>query len=147
MIFGWNNKYTMLIMRSGKRHMTEGVELANQEKIRTLGERETYKYMKILVADTIKQAEMKEKIKVDLKGTKNLLETEFLWRNTWVVPFVRYWEPFSKWNREKLQEMDSRTRKLMTIHKALHVRDDLPPITKTIQVRRTRHAGEAGTNS
>ena len=31
-------------------------------KIRTLGEKETYKYLGILEADIIKQAEMKEKI-------------------------------------------------------------------------------------
>ena len=37
-------QFVMLIMRCGKRHMTEGIELTNQEKkIRTLGEKETYK--------------------------------------------------------------------------------------------------------
>ena len=37
------------------------MELPNQDKIRTLGE-ETYKYLGILEADTIKQEETKEKI-------------------------------------------------------------------------------------
>ena len=37
-------KCTMLIMKNRKRHMTEGIELPNQEKIRTLGERKTYAY-------------------------------------------------------------------------------------------------------
>ena len=40
--------------------MMEGMELPNQEKIRTFGEKETYKYFGILEADTIKQGEMKE---------------------------------------------------------------------------------------
>ena len=31
-------------MINGKRHMTDGMELPNQDKIRTLGENETYKY-------------------------------------------------------------------------------------------------------
>ena len=48
-------KYAMPVMKSGKRHMTEGVELPNQVVIRTLGEKETYKYLGILKADTIKQ--------------------------------------------------------------------------------------------
>ena len=48
-------------MKSGKRQMTEGIELLNQEKIITLEEHETYKYLEILVLDTIKRAEMKEK--------------------------------------------------------------------------------------
>ena len=54
-------KCAMLIMRSGKWQMMEGIELLNQEKIRTLGDKETYKYFGILEADTIKQVEMKEK--------------------------------------------------------------------------------------
>ena len=40
-----------------------GVEPPNQEKIRTLGEKETSKYLEILEADNTKQVEMKEKIK------------------------------------------------------------------------------------
>ena len=35
------------------------MELPNQEKIRTLEEKEIYKYLGILEADTIKQVEMK----------------------------------------------------------------------------------------
>ena len=42
-------------------HFTDRMELPNQDKIRTLGEKETDKYLGILEADTIKQVEMKEK--------------------------------------------------------------------------------------
>ena len=52
-------KCAMLIMKSGKRQMTEGIEQPNQEKIRILREMEIYKYLGILEADTIKQAERK----------------------------------------------------------------------------------------
>ena len=41
--------------------MMEGIEPANEEKIRTLREKETYKYLCILEADSIKQVKMKEK--------------------------------------------------------------------------------------
>ena len=54
-------KCAMLVMKSGKRHMTEGIKLPNQVVIWMLGEKETYKYSGILEADTIKQVEMKEK--------------------------------------------------------------------------------------
>ena len=54
-------KCAMLITKSNKRHKTDGIELPNQEKIRMLGEKETYKYLGILEADTIKQVEIKEK--------------------------------------------------------------------------------------
>ena len=42
----------MLIMKSGKRQMVKRIELWNQEKIRTLWEKETYKYLRILEVDT-----------------------------------------------------------------------------------------------
>ena len=42
--------------------MIDRMELPNHKKIRTLGEKETYKYLGILEDDTIKQEEMKEKI-------------------------------------------------------------------------------------
>ena len=54
-------KCIMLVMKSSKRHLTGGMELPNQDKIRTLGEKETCKYLGILNAGTIKQVEMKEK--------------------------------------------------------------------------------------
>ena len=42
--------------------MTKAVELPNQVVIWMLGEKEIYKQLGILEADTIKQVEMKEKI-------------------------------------------------------------------------------------
>ena len=55
-------KCVMLVMKSGKRHLTDRMELPNQDKIRTLREYESYRYSGILEADTIKQVEMKDKI-------------------------------------------------------------------------------------
>ena len=55
-------KCAMIVMKSGKRHMTVGMELPHQDKIRTFRENETSKYLGILEADTIKQVEMKDKI-------------------------------------------------------------------------------------
>ena len=43
--------------------MTEGIVQQNQEKIRTLWEKETYKYLRILETDAIKQAGWKKKLK------------------------------------------------------------------------------------
>ena len=49
-------------MKSGKQHLTNGMELPNQDKIGMLTENETYKYLGILETDTFKQVEMKNKI-------------------------------------------------------------------------------------
>ena len=48
----------MLVMKSVQRHLTDGMELLRQDKIRTLRQKETYKYLGLLEADIIKQVEM-----------------------------------------------------------------------------------------
>ena len=53
-------KYATLIMRSWKRQITKGIELENQERIRNPVEKENYKYLGILEADTTKQVKVKE---------------------------------------------------------------------------------------
>ena len=114
-----------------EKRKTEGIKLPNQDKIRTPGEMKSYKYSRILVADTIKHAEMKEKIKKKeyLMRSRKLLKTKLHSRNlikgmnTWVVSLKRYSGAFLKWMRE-LHQMDQRTRKL-TIHKALRPRYDV----------------------
>ena len=119
-------------MKSGKRHLTDGMELPNHNKIRMLTENETYKYLGILEADTIKQGQMKDTIRKEyLRRTRKLLEAKLFSRNrikginTWAVPLVRYSGPFLKETRDELKQMDQRTRKLMTMHKALHPRDEV----------------------
>ena len=75
-------KCAMLNMKSGKRHMTEGMELPNHDKIRTLGKNETYKYVGILEADTVKQVEMKDTTRKEyLRRTRKQLETKLSSRN------------------------------------------------------------------
>ena len=83
-------------------------------------------------ADTVKQVQMKDKIQKEyLRSTRKLLETKLFSRNlikginTGAISLVRYSEPFLKWTRDELTQMDKRTRKLMTMHKALHPRDDV----------------------
>ena len=83
-------------------------------------------------ANTIKRAEMIDKIQNEyLRRTRKLLETKLSCRNlrkginTWAVPLVRYSGLFPKWTRDELKQMDQRTRKLMTMNKALHAWDDV----------------------
>ena len=124
-------KCAIFVMKGGKWHLTDRMELPNQDKIRTLGEHETFKYLGILEADIIKHVQMKDNIfKKYLKRTKNLLETKLSSRNlvqginTWAVLLVRYSCAFLKVTGDELKQMDQRTRKLK-MHKALHPRDDV----------------------
>ena len=91
-------KCVMFIMGSGKGQITEGMELPNQERIKTLGEKETFKYLGILEADGTKQVEMKEKNKNEyFRRTRKLLENKLSSRNlikeinTLATPLVRYY--------------------------------------------------------
>ena len=125
-------KCAILVMKIDKGHMTDGMELPNHDKIRTLGEIETYKYLGILEAETIKQVQMKDMIRKEyLRRTLKLLETKLSSRNlikginTWAVSLVRYSGPFLNWTRDELKQMDQRTIKLITMYKALHPRDDV----------------------
>ena len=69
-------------MKNGKRYRSEGMELPHQDKIRTLGENETYKYLGILEADAIKQVEKKDKIKKEYpRRTRKLHKTKLSTRN------------------------------------------------------------------
>ena len=68
-------KCAMLVIKSGKRHLTNGKELPNQDKIRTLGKKETYKYLGNLETETIQQVEKKKIKKEYLRRTRKLLES------------------------------------------------------------------------
>ena len=82
-------------------------------------------------ADTIKKVEIKNKIQKEyLRRTRKLQETKLSSRNfikginTWAV-LVRYLGHFLKWTRDEFKQIDLRRRKLMTMHKALHPRDNV----------------------
>ena len=72
-------KCAMLVMKSGKRQITDGIELPNQDKIRTLKENETYKYLCIFDANSMKQVKMKGKLQKEyLRWIRKLLEKKTL---------------------------------------------------------------------
>ena len=102
-------------MKSGKRHTTDGIELPNQDNIRTLAENDAYKYLGILEADTIKRVQIKDKIKKGyLRRTRKLFERKLSCKNlikginTWAAPLLDTRDPFSsgpkmnlnKWTKE-----------------------------------------------
>ena len=79
MEFG-KEKCAMLVMKSGKQHMTDWMELPNQDKIRTLGENESYKYLGILEADTSNKWKWEKKFKKNISG-----ELENYSRQNWLA--------------------------------------------------------------
>ena len=45
--------------------------------------------------------------------------------NTWVASVMRYGAGILKWNTDELKSLDRRTRKFMTMHRALHTKSDI----------------------
>ena len=83
-------KCAMIVMKSGKRHLTDGMKQPNLDKIRTLPENETYKYLGILKADTIKQVEMKNKLQKEyLRRTRKLPVIKLSNRN--LIKLINTW--------------------------------------------------------
>ena len=48
--------------------------------------------------------------------------------NTWAVSLMWYGAGTIKWNKEELQEIDRKSRKIMTMNKELHLRRDVAKI-------------------
>ena len=77
------------------------MDLPSQDKIKMLGEKETYKFFGYLEADSITQVEIKDKIKKEyLRGSRNLCLTKLSSRNpfkginTWPYPSLDIRDPF-----------------------------------------------------
>ena len=68
----------MLTMKWRKRETTEGIALPDQKNIGTHGEKENYKYLKILEVDIIKQMEMKEKVRNEYLRSINFLKPNYV---------------------------------------------------------------------
>ena len=83
-------------MKNGKRQIMEGIELPNQERIRTLGEKENYKYLGI-GSRLYQMNRYERKIRNEyFRRMWKLLETKLCSRNLTKVPLVRYSGQFLK---------------------------------------------------
>ena len=77
-------------MKSGKREITEGIDIRTQESIRTLGEKENYKYLGILEANTIKKVKMREKLRKEyIRWIRKLLKINHCSRKLITDSFYR----------------------------------------------------------
>ena len=125
-------KCASLIMKRGKIVESDGITLPDDKMIRNLQEDESYKYLRVQELDDIKTSEMKERVSKEYKRrVRKVLETKLNGNNiikainTWAVSVVRYSAPFLDWRKQEIQELDRRTRKLMTMHKVLHPKSNV----------------------
>ena len=91
-----------------------------------------YKYQGILESDQIKMKEIKKKFTNEYKKRIKLLlesnldgENVIKAVNTWVKAVLRYSGGILDWNKDEIQNMDRKTRKIMTMNGALHSKTNL----------------------
>ena len=125
-------KCAILVLKRGKVVKSEGIKLPDNRKMRSLNENEGYKYLGILQADQIKQKKMKEKVGNEYKRrVRKLLETKLNGQNiinainTRAIPLLRYSAAFLGWTKEEIQQLDRKTRKLLTMHGVLHPKSNV----------------------
>ena len=131
MEFGINN-CAVLIMKRGKFHYCEGVELPDGQSIKGLDEGDGYKYLAMLVVDDVKYTDMKEIITKEYIGRfRKIPRSKLNGGNTInavnlrAVPVIRYRAGMIKWIKKELTNIGKRTRKLMNRNRALHPQADV----------------------
>ena len=114
---------------------SDGLALPNKTSMKGLKEGDSYKYLEVIQADGMKHREMNEKVKTEYyRRVRKILEKTLnggniiTGINTWAVSLLRYSAAFLDWKRTELEQMDRRTRKLMTMHQALNPKSDVARI-------------------
>ena len=119
-------------LKRGKIVIKEGLKLANGKEIRNLNENEQYKYLGVLEKEDIYHQNVKSNVQSEYKRRlKLVLKSKLTGRNkisainTYAVPVIRYTAGVINWTKEELHHLDTKTRKLLTIHRGFHPRDDV----------------------
>ena len=125
------SKYAVLIMKRGKVVESDGLCIPDGTMMRNI-EKGGYKYLGILEADGIKHDEMKEQLKKEcIRSVRIVLKSKLnggniiLTINSRAVSIVRYGAGIIKWTKNELEEMDRKTRKLVSIYGAQHPKADV----------------------
>ena len=120
------SKCAVLAMKRGKKIHASNINLPTGESM-SEPDASGYKYLGILEFDDILRSEMKSKVKTNyFKRLKLILKSKlnarnlFLGINSWVVATFRYSAAILDWNKNEIDEMDRKTRKLLTIYGAFH---------------------------
>ena len=121
-------------MKKGKMANNDGIALPNKTTMKGLKEGGSYKYLGVIQADGMKHHKMKEKVKTEYyRRVRKILETILnggniiTGINTLAISWA-YSPGFLDWTGAELEQMDRRTRKLITMHRALNPKSDVARI-------------------
>ena len=109
---------------------SEGVKMPDGERIKEV-EKNVYKYLGILEYNKKKESRMKENFRREyLRRTKLITKNRVSGKNMiiainkWDVSLMRYGAGVVKSTKRKLDEIDRKDRKVMTMNKELNTRSD-----------------------
>ena len=107
------------------------IKLINGQTIKEVDD-EGNSYLGIIELDKFKERETKDIFRTEyLRRLKLVMKyqlngkNEIKAANTWAVSLTRYGAGTIKWNKEELQEIDRKSRKIIIMNKELHPRSDV----------------------
>ena len=125
-------KCTKASFKRGKLVSTGNIEISDDTAIQELNQEEVYKYLCVDESDGIQHSKMKEKIRKEYyRRIRLILRTELNRRNkmeainSLAVPVVQYSFGVIDWKISEIKKIDTKTRKLLNMHKMLHPKVDV----------------------
>ena len=116
----------------GKLASTGNIVIDDDTEIQELDQEGVYKYLGVDESDGIQHSKMKEKIRKEYnRRVRLILRTELNGRNkieainSLAVPVVQYSFGIIDWKISELKKIDTKTRKLLNMHKMLHPKADV----------------------
>jgi hypothetical protein len=133
MKFGLDKCKTVHITRGKLKEDSQMLLLPPGDQIEALcNKADKYKYLGIMQLNTNKHSEMKTSIKQEYcKRVRAVLQSELSAKNkitsinSLAIPVIRYSGGIIHWNKTELQEMDIKTRKLLTCYRGLAKRSNV----------------------
>ena len=131
MEFGLEKCATLTIHKRKATH-TEGITLSNNNTIKGLSLEESYKYLGVHQAEDVTHRQVKKQTSAEYTNrVRKILKSKLNGGNTiqainnWAVPVIIYTAGIVDWTIAELEDLDRKTRKLMTAHRTLHPQSDI----------------------
>ena len=125
------NKVEDIVLPDGKMMKCEDIVLPDGKVMKALDE-EGYKYLGVLEGACIMTREMKKMVRTEyLRRVKAVAGSRlyggYLMKavNIWAVSVVRYTAGVLEWTQKELEEMDTKTRRILTMNSVFHKDSDV----------------------
>ena len=106
--------------------------MSNNNTIEGLSLEKSYKYLGVQQAEDVKHRQVKKQTSAEYTNrVRKILKSKLNGGNTiqavnsWAVTLIRYTVGILDWTIAKLEDLDRKTRKLMTAHRTLHPQSDI----------------------